>query len=569
LAHAQVEAGHAEGSAAPRSRTARWRAATLAGIYGLFLLHILHWRLAGRTLAPLEFNEVMYTLEIGVLTAGFVLMALAVVATAIFGRFFCSWGCHILALQDLCHWILTRLKLRPRPVRSRLLLLIPAVVALYMFAWPQLERIVAGQPAPALHLRTDAQGWGSFTTREFWRNLPGPGVTLATFAACGFAIVMLMGSRSFCFYGCPYGAVFSVMDRIAPGRIRARDHCRVCGECTAACTSGIRVHEEIGRYGMVVSDRCLRDLDCVAACPEKNLFFGFGKPSLLAQALDDRPLRRAYDFGWGEEIAMTAIFAVTLFAVRGLYDLVPFFLAIALGVMLAYASIVVWRLGRRTDVRLGIWRLKTAGAVTMQGRAAAACVAACFLLVAHSGLVRYHMAAGWSGYQRVAHERGVSLDEVDRALAHLGFVERHGLVTVPRLRAAEAELQYAVAGVLFGQGRPLEAAARLKEVVRLQPANAAALAELGALLSELGDLPGAIEHLRAAIRIEPQDAGAHHNLAVTLHQAGRTAEARAEIDAALRLAPDDPQSLGFRSLLESAGGGAGPADSVVSPEGTR
>ena len=39
-----------------------------------------------------------------------------VVATAIFGRFFCSWGCHILALEDLCAWILGKLGVRPRPI---------------------------------------------------------------------------------------------------------------------------------------------------------------------------------------------------------------------------------------------------------------------------------------------------------------------------------------------------------------------------------------------------------------------------------------------------------------------
>jgi hypothetical protein len=43
----------------------RWRFATLSAVYLLFALHIIHWRLAGRTLAPLELNEVMYTLELG------------------------------------------------------------------------------------------------------------------------------------------------------------------------------------------------------------------------------------------------------------------------------------------------------------------------------------------------------------------------------------------------------------------------------------------------------------------------------------------------------------------------
>ena len=145
----------------------RWRAATLALVYLLITIHILHWKIAGRTLAPLELNEVMYTLELGILTAGFVFMAFAVLATMVFGRFFCSWGCHILALEDLCAWILGKMKIRPKPVRSRVLLWVPVIAMLYMFAWPQAARLAAGQQMPALHVRADAQGWASFVTTNF------------------------------------------------------------------------------------------------------------------------------------------------------------------------------------------------------------------------------------------------------------------------------------------------------------------------------------------------------------------------------------------------------------------
>jgi len=541
---------HARQSAS-RPGYGRWRAVVLGSVYVLVAIHILHWRLAGKTLAPLEFNEVMYTLELGILTAGFIFMALTVVGTAVFGRFFCSWGCHILALQDLSSWILKRLKIRPRPIRSRLLLWVPVVVALYMFVWPQIERIAAGQVIPAFHLRTDAQGWASFLTTNFWRNLPGPGVIVATFFFCGFAIVFLMGSRSFCFYACPYGAVFAAMDRIAPGRIRAHDRCIECGECTAACSSGIRVHEETGRYGMVVNDRCLRDLDCVAACPEGNLYYGFGRPSLFAPALSDRKVRNVYDFTLGEEIAMATIFTIALLSVRGLYDILPFFLSITLALMMAFLTLVAWRLARRADVWLGRWRLKAGGKVRVVGFGLAACVAVLVGLVVHSGIVRYHMAAGWRAFQSLSSDQGVSLASLDAAIVHLSFVDRHGLLPTPRLQDAQARLNYRASEILFGEGRLADATARLREGLRLEPENAAAEGELGALLLEQRDLGGAIEHLRAATRLQPDNATAHHNLAVTLHSAGRIKEAIAEIDAALRLTPDDPKSLEFRRYLES------------------
>lgn len=543
VSHARKSASH--------PRYARWRAVTLGSIYVLFAIHMLHWQLAGKTLAPLEFNEVMYTLELGILTAGFIFMALAVVATAVFGRFFCSWGCHILALQDLSSWILKRLKIRPRPIRSRLLLWVPVVVAFYMFVWPQIERIAAGQVMPALHLGTDAQGWASFLTTNFWRNLPGPGVIMTTFFFCGFAIVFLMGSRSFCFYACPYGAVFAAMDRIAPGRIRAHDRCIECGACTAACSSGIRVHEETGRYGMVVNDRCLRDLDCVAACPEGNLYYGFGRPSLFAPALSDRKVRNVYDFTLGEEIAMAAIFTIALFSVRGLYDIIPFFLSIALALMTAFLTLVAWRLARRADVWLGRWPLKAAGKVRVEGFVLAACVALLIGLVVHSGIVRYHMAAGWRNFQSLASGQGVSLASLDAAIDHLSFVDRHGLLPTPRLQDAQARLNYRAGEILFGEGRLSDATARLREGLRLMPENAVAEGELGALLLEQGDLDGALEHLRTTTRLQPGNAEAHHNLAVAFHKAGRIEEAMTEIDAALRLTPDDPKSLEFRRYLAS------------------
>lgn len=534
-----------------RPRYARWRAVTLGSVYVLFAIHMLHWQLAGKTLAPLEFNEVMYTLELGILTAGFIFMALAVVATAVFGRFFCSWGCHILALQDLSNWILKRLKIRPRPVRSRLLLWVPVVVALYMFVWPQVERIAAGQVMPTLHLRTDAEGWASFLTTDFWRNLPGPGVIVTTFFVCGFAIVFLMGSRSFCFYACPYGAVFAAMDWIAPGRIRAHDRCIECGACTAACSSGIRVHEETGRYGMVVNERCLRDLDCVAACPEGNLYYGFGRPSLFAPPLADRKVRNAYDFSLAEEIAMIAIFTITLFSVRGLYDILPFFLSIALALMTAFLTLVAWRLARRADVSLGRWRLKAAGKVKVGGFVLAASVSVLLPLVVHSGIVRYHMAAGWRDFQSLSSAQGVSLEFLDAAIGHLSFVDRHALLSTPRLQDAQARLNYRAGEILFRQGRLSEATARLREGLRLQPENAVAEGELGALLLEQGDLDGAIEHLRTTTRVQSGNADAHHNLAVALQRAGRIEEAMTEIDFALRLTPDDPQSRAFRRYLDS------------------
>ena len=122
----------------------------------------------------MELNEVMHTLEVGVLTAGFLLMAAAALSVLVFGRFFCSWGVPTSwPWRDLSAWLLARARIRPRPVRSRVLALVAPGAALYMFVWPQLSRVLRGEPRPEIEVLTDSEGWASFVTTDLWRNLPG------------------------------------------------------------------------------------------------------------------------------------------------------------------------------------------------------------------------------------------------------------------------------------------------------------------------------------------------------------------------------------------------------------
>jgi cyclic pyranopterin phosphate synthase len=67
---------------------ARRRAWTLLAVHVAMVAHYVHWKLAGRTLAPLELNEAVYTAAEGVVTAGFVLLAVLVLASA--AKFSCS-----------------------------------------------------------------------------------------------------------------------------------------------------------------------------------------------------------------------------------------------------------------------------------------------------------------------------------------------------------------------------------------------------------------------------------------------------------------------------------------------
>lgn len=519
----------------------------LLAVHVAIALHVLHWRLAGATLAPLELNEAMHTLELGLVTAGFVLMAAILVSVLFLGRFFCSWGCHLLALQDLSAWFLAKLGIRPAPVRARWLALVPAAVAAYMFVWPHVARgLVALAPAaaawvgerPAFRLRIhdDQQGWASFWTSDWTRNLPGPGIALATFLVCGFLLVWLLGTRSFCRDLCPYGALFSLADRFAARRIVLAGDCTACGRCTAACDSGVSVYEQVARFGTVRSGDCLKDLDCVAVCPTGGLVYGRAPRPLAAPRETPRRAERTR----GEELLGALAFVATLAAFRGLYREVPFFLSLALALLAASAAVVARRLASRPEVRWQRWVLKQSGRVTHGGRIACAALALFALFVAHSGALRSLEVASDHAWRRwtAGGAPGAPLEDPgDALLAALELRSRWGLWPAGDLPVRRVAVRLARADRLAAARRFPEALAEIDAAVAADPASAVPHYNAGVLLAALGESERAIGAFRAAVERDPADADGWNNLGFLLGGRGETAEAESSLRRALELAP--------------------------------
>ncbi len=550
------------GRKARPSRYGKRRAATLVLVYVLMAAHIAHWRVTGRTLAPLELNEVMYTFELGIVTAGFLFMAAAMLASAVFGRFFCSWGCHILALEDAAAWLLARCHVKARPVRSRVLLLVPPLAMLYMFAWPTMKRLLVHRwpelaaslgEAPAFELRVagDEEQWASFVTSDFWRNLPGPWIAVLTLLICGFLIIYFLGSRTFCTYACPYGAAFSLADRLAPGRIRLSGDCDGCGLCTAGCQSGIRVHEEIARFGMVVSPRCLKDLDCVSVCPLGGLSYGFVKPAGLASLIGkDRP-RARHDFSWSEEVLAGLSFLATLLVFRGLYSVVPFLMTLGLGVIIAFLAVWTRRLFTRNVVRFNGATLRLASGLTMYGRAFLTVSALTGILFVHSGLIRYHEARGEAALRRAATAYSDTSRTAERtALRHLRTVGRWGLVT-------PANLEPKLAALYLSLGQFDDAAASLVRVTKTTRSRfvlANAHASLAGIRALAGDATGTIREFRAALRANPEMCDVHLDLADLLVAQGHLETAETHLRSALSLRPESVRALFNLAVLSGRRG---------------
>lgn len=555
-----------------RKRYPRWRAISLSLVYVIFALHILHWKLTGSTLAPLELNEVMYTLELGIITAGFLFMCALVVGTLIFGRFFCSWACHVMVLQEACAWLLRRLGIRAKPIRSRLMLWIPPATAFYMFIWPQLQRAWQSRSFPSFYFATDREGWASFVTNNFWRNLPGPWVIALTFLVCGVAMIYLLGSRTFCTYVCPYGAIFGIADRFSIGRIRVNDTCKQCGRCTETCTTGVRVHEEVKAHGRIVNPACLKCMDCVSVCPQGALNYGFAAPALFKSLETGGRFGLPYQYSLTEELLAAMVFVVVILSFRGLYSRIPFLLSLALGVIVGYTVVHAVRLITRSDVRFSTIILKASSRLTGAGVAFVGFMTLLTAFVGHSAFVRYHEYNGLRQAALVDHTNPGSRALAASAHAHLLLADRWGLIANER---SERSLVFtgAALGLVddvkaysrrFLARHPRDVAVRLTVAQTLASSGDATGAEreyawllenadattsagrgpyiaaasyLAAAFGQRGDYARAAALLEVLTKLEPEEASVFADLGSALAETGRFEEAIAALTEALRLDP--------------------------------
>jgi len=562
------------GAPVRKSRTSRWRAMSLIVIHLLIIGHIIQWLITGRTVSPVEPSETMYTLNNGELNAGFIFLAVALLATLIFGRFVCGWGCHVVAYQDLCAWLLKKIRIKPKPFRSRILVLAPLALALYMFAWPTVYRWMVGYPAPTLS--------NHLMTTEFWKTFPGAGIAALTVVMCGFVIVYLLGAKGFCTYGCPYGGLFAVVDKVAAGRILVTDDCEHCGHCTATCSSNVRVHEEVALYGMVVDPGCMKCMDCVSVCPNDALYFGFVTPPILSRAGQSRDRKgadhqsheatkprshggsgahrvaaaprsdgfvakpRPYDFALWEEIAMAVVGVGALLIFRGLYGQIPLLLAMGMAAMTGFLAIKTVRIVRDANVRMQNLQLKRGGRLTRSGLAFVAVIVVLCVFTAHSAAVQYNVWRGRSLFSslRIGNEvwfpgnawwEQASPDQrmqVEDAIARYERADRWGLT-------GTAAVLQDLTWLHLARGTLDAAEKTVRRLVELTPRLPEAHRGLAGVLRKAGRLDEAEAQYRETLRLAPAYSSARTDLAAMLAYEGRQEDALALYREGIKLSPHD------------------------------
>jgi polyferredoxin/Flp pilus assembly protein TadD len=561
------------------------------------IAHVVQWWIVGRTVSPIEPSETMYTLQRGAINAGLIFFSLAILATLVFGRFVCGWGCHIVALQDFCAWLLKKIGLTPKPFRSRLLVYVPLIAALYMFVLPTVLRAFT-KPAdqPLIPAFTN-----HLVTSNFWETFPTVAVAIPFLFICGFMTVYFLGSKGFCTYACPYGGFFMLADKLAPGKIRVTDACNQCGHCTATCTSNVLVHAEVKQFGMVVDPGCMKCMDCISVCPNDALYFGFGKPAIAIPKAN--AIRKNYSLTWPEEIVAAVVFLASFLAVWDVYQLVPMLMALGCATITTFLTLKLWRLLRVKEMSFYRFNLKSSGKLQTAGFGFAAFAVVWVGLNAHSGWVRYHEFAGARAFQQLQIPDELALaqaspdtwlspsdrENVAAGKNHLQAARGLGLFTnseaLPKLAwfvylsgDAEQSVQlleqsaaqqhgqaralslYYRGTILNRLGRYEQARTSLDDALAERPDLILAREEKGESLWQLGRKEEAISVWRDAAG---QNAGlilAHNQLAGALASLGRSEEAVAHEKQADQFTPDNPfyhwmialrlQSLGMNDLAE-------------------
>jgi tetratricopeptide (TPR) repeat protein len=268
----------------------------------------------------------------------------------------------------------------------------------------------------------------------------------------------------------------------------------------------VLVHAEVKQYGMVVDPGCMKCMDCVSVCPNDALYFGFGKPALLAPK--SNVIKRHYSLTWPEEIVGALVYLGSFLAVRGVYALVPFLMALGCAAVTTFLTLKTWRLLRAREMSFYRFNLKSSGKIHKAGLAFAAFACAWIGLNAHCGWVRYHEFLG-----NVAFEKFHLPDEL--ALAQLD--PSHWLSPADRENIVQGKEHYL-------------AARRTALFV-----NNEALQKLAWFEYLLGDASQSVQtlHTAAAYQKDESKALSLYYRGAILNRLGRYDEARVSLDEAL------------------------------------
>ncbi|MBF0219169.1 MAG: quinol dehydrogenase ferredoxin subunit NapH [Gammaproteobacteria bacterium] len=215
-------------------------------------------------------SEPLITLQL--LASGFIPLQAMVIGTLLViifyalvgGRVYCSWFCPVNVITDSASWLRERLKITTsvKLHRSVRFWVLTMVILLPIFTGTMAYESV--NPVAMIHRAI----------------IYGLGMTLSVAVAL-FLYDLLLQRKGWCGHLCPMGALYSIIGRFSPLRVRAdkRQACNDCMECFVVCPEPQVIKPALKGAGkgvgpVILDSACTNCGRCIDICAEDVFNFG-------------------------------------------------------------------------------------------------------------------------------------------------------------------------------------------------------------------------------------------------------------------------------------------------------
>ena len=240
------------------------------------------------------------------LALNFVVLAVLIILTLIFGRIYCSIICPLGIMQDIYNWLGGKFKKNRFSYVKEHKWLRYTVCAIFVVC------LIVGF-APVTTLLEPYSNYGRIVTSFYMRNI--------TISIIAWVVMLILGvlaflyGRAYCNSICPVGTILSFFSRFSLFRVRFDESkCKHCGLCEKNCKS--RAIDS--KAGKVDYSRCVVCGDCTAQCKFDALHYTSKKTASRAEPSTIEPDQGRRSFLVGAALATgTAVMAQAEMKVDG------------------------------------------------------------------------------------------------------------------------------------------------------------------------------------------------------------------------------------------------------------
>jgi polyferredoxin len=317
----------------------------------LIIVHVVSWYVLDIHFAGSIGIEAFFSgLSRGVINAGFIFWILVFISTLLLGRAFCGWFCWFGGYIELAEWGIREKFKNKKANRTPLYLgAIPFVGLGLKIYSALLGNWIKKFPASFTFILADVEPWGGQQT----------GVSiLITLVMYAPVLFFVFGSRAWCRYLCPIGALLKIFSVVGLGKVGLRnDDCIGCEICSRSCDMQVDVLGELKTHGEVRDLNCIRCLKCTDECPKGaiSLNLSSGKEVIssdVAARVELASLKRRKSSGFDISIAALWISVIVVMNLVGVRQNTPQEIKVLMGpglLILIYG--LVWILNDKMSKR--------------------------------------------------------------------------------------------------------------------------------------------------------------------------------------------------------------------------